>query len=56
LENWYGVEIDISGLNRKISKGYTGNYKDKSLETVLDGISYVLDFKYEIKGKRVIIN
>lgn len=55
LEKWYGVQIDTSSLNRKLPTGYTGKYKDKSLETVLQGISYVLDFKYEINGKKVII-
>lgn len=55
LENWYGVHIDTSSLDRKLPKGYTGIYKDKSLETVLEGISFVLDFNYEIKGKKVII-
>ncbi len=55
LENWYGVEIDATGLNQRILKGYTGNYKDKSLETVLNGISFVLGFEYEIRGKKVII-
>lgn len=55
LEKWYGVQIDTSSLSRKLPTGYTGNYKDKSLETVLKGISFVLDFKYEIKGKKVII-
>src|SRR5690606_39596217 len=55
LEKWYGVQIDTASLNEKLPTGYTGKYKDKSLETVLQGISYVLDFKYEIKGKEVII-
>lgn len=55
LEKWYGVHIDTSDLNQNIPTGYTGKYKDKSLETVLKGISYVLDFRYEIKGKKVLI-
>ncbi len=55
LEKWYGVHIETSQLNREIPKGYTGKYKDKSLETVLQGISYVLDFKYVINEKKVII-
>ena len=55
LEKWSGVQIDTNSLNEKLPTGYTGKYKDKSLETVLQGISYVLDFKYEIKGKEVII-
>lgn len=55
LEKWYGVHIETSQLNREIPKGYTGKYKDKSLETVLQGISYVLDFKYVINEKKIII-
>lgn len=55
LEKWYGINIDTSTLRRNLPTGYTGKYKDKSLETVLQGLSYVLDFKYEINGKEVII-
>lgn len=55
LEKWYGVKIDTSDLKHNVPRGYTGKYKDKSLETVLQGISYVLDFKYVINGKKVII-
>lgn len=55
LESWYGVEIDTASLKRNITKGYTGSYKDKSLETVLDGISFVLEFQYEIEDKKVMI-
>lgn len=55
LEKWYGVQIDTSNLTYDIPSGYTGKYSNKSLETVLHGISYVLGFNYEIKGKKVII-
>ena len=46
LEDWYGIEIivnrtDIGSIN------YTANYQNKSLEEVLEGISFVLHFNYE---------
>lgn len=55
LESWYGVEIDTTAMKGRISKGYTGSYKDKSLESVLEGISFVLGFEFEIEGKKVLL-
>ncbi len=54
LERWYGVEIEIrSGA---IEKGFSGSYTNRSLENVLEGMSFVLGFDYEIQDKKVIIN
>lgn len=53
LEIWYGVKFVLQ--NKKIEKGFSGTYDDKSLEHVLEGVSYVLNFDYEINGKVVII-
>ncbi len=55
LESWYGVDINVSAIKGRISKGYTGSYKDKSLESVLEGISFVLGFEFDINGKKVIL-
>mgnify|MGYP001234266262 CR=1 FL=1 len=52
LEKWYGVEITI---RKEVDsrKDFSGEYENKSLEVVLDGLSYVFDFKYEIKDDQV---
>lgn len=55
LENWYGVEFKVNS-SAGIVNGYTGTYQNKSLESVLEGIGYVMNFRFEIKGKQVIIN
>jgi transmembrane sensor len=55
LEMWYGVDFEID-RNQKITGGFTGKYHNNSLYAVLEGISFVLDFEYEIKGKKIIIH
>lgn len=60
LERWYGVEISLSDStkwNKGIysQKDYKGKYKNKSLETVLEAISFSYGFDYQIKGKKVVI-
>ncbi|MBT31625.1 MAG: hypothetical protein CMO01_18370 [Thalassobius sp.] len=54
LERWYGVTI-ITQRRKKLEKDYTGIFINKSLETVLEGISFSFKFDYEINGKIVII-
>jgi ferric-dicitrate binding protein FerR (iron transport regulator) len=53
LERWYGVEIEVKNMN--IEKGFSGSYKAQPLETVLEGMSFVLKFDYENKNGKVII-
>jgi len=54
LENWYGVKIEV---NKKVilQNGFTGRYRNASLKEVLNGISFSVNFDYEIKGKKVLI-
>ena len=54
LERWYGVEFKIL-RSEPIKKGFDGSFQNKSLEHVLDGISYTSDFQYEIQGDTVLI-
>lgn len=52
LENWYGVDIELDpGVNTDFH--YSGNYRNQSLEEVLNGLSFVLGFKYTIQGESV---
>ncbi|MEQ8416895.1 MAG: DUF4974 domain-containing protein [Imperialibacter sp.] len=54
LEQWYGVTIVVK---KKIAleNDFSGAYRNKPLELVLEGLSFVYDFKYEIDGKEVTI-
>ncbi|MEQ9441025.1 MAG: FecR domain-containing protein [Cyclobacteriaceae bacterium] len=54
LERWYGVEFEIL-RQEPIKKGFDGSFQHKSLEHVLEGISYTSDFEYEIHGDTVFI-
>ena len=53
LERWYGVEFIF---NKAVKKrwSYSGEFKNKSLEIVLQGIAYVKEFEFSFKeGKQV---
>ncbi|MDN5200300.1 FecR domain-containing protein [Fulvivirgaceae bacterium BMA10] len=52
LELWYDVEFEIEN-QYKAKKDYTGEFKNESLENVLKGMSYSLDFDYFINQKNV---
>ncbi len=54
LEQWYDVEIELAE-NFHVPGDYTGEYSNKSLEIVLDGISYASGFKYSINGNKILI-
>ena len=55
LEGWYGVSFRVNRLlNRK--KGFTVSYEDRSLETILEGLSFSYDFQFKIEDKIVHIN
>lgn len=52
LEQWYGVEIDVTG--RPSEKWHVnGHFDNESLKEVLVGIQFVYDIDYEINGNRV---
>lgn len=53
LERWYGIELEVG--NNNIEDGFSGSYTQKSLNSVMEGMAFVLEFDYEIKGKHVII-
>jgi len=55
LHRWYGVEFTIKD-RPAYEWEYTGEFKDQSLQSVLESISYTQNFMYEIKGKEVIID
>jgi ferric-dicitrate binding protein FerR (iron transport regulator) len=54
LENWYGVTITV---DKKIDLGVriSGEFNNESLENILSGISFSLNYEYTIQGKKVFI-
>ncbi len=54
LELWYGVDISLEG-EVGISRRFTGKFESKSLEYVLEGISYTSAFDFEIRENEIII-
>lgn len=55
LEMWYGVEIKVNEDLHIKKKGYTGKFQNETLNNVLEGISFSLDFKYTIEDDSVTI-
>ena len=56
LERWYGVKF-IFNKELREEWEYSGEFKNKSLETVLEGIAYVKEFRFSFKeGKQVEID
>ncbi|MDW7691337.1 FecR domain-containing protein [Flammeovirgaceae bacterium SG7u.111] len=55
LEFWYGVEFLIQG--KKSSRtGFSGRFKEESLENILEGLAFSAGFKFDIKDKKVNIH
>lgn len=54
LEQWYGVEF-ILEREIKLKKGFTSEYQNESLDHLLEGLSFIGKFEFEIKDKKVYI-
>jgi len=52
LENWYGVKFSLINAE-KINWKFSGEYHNQILENILNSISYVENFEYDINGKNV---
>ena len=55
LTRWYAVDIQLSGVTdiNQVKWKYSGEFDNESLENVLHGMSYVKEFDFIIKGKKV---
>lgn len=53
LERWYGVKFDLK--RKGIEDGFSGTYTNQPLNLVLEGLSFVLGFEYEVDGKTILI-
>ncbi|WP_234364108.1 FecR family protein [Lunatibacter salilacus] len=52
LEEWYGVEIKLKN-EKGINWQFSGEYPQQILEEVLESMSYIKDFDYQINDKVV---
>lgn len=55
LENWFGVEIVLTHLSHKPAS-ISAKYVNETLDNILYGLSYKMDFTYKIDGNQVEIN
>jgi len=54
LERWYNVRIFTEGaINKEIR--ITGSYKDKNLQTILGGLSFMYDLSYHYENNNIVI-
>ncbi|WP_215223102.1 FecR family protein [Echinicola shivajiensis] len=54
LEQWYSIDIELS-KGVKDGRKVSGLFNNESLENILNGLSFSLGIKYEIKENKVII-
>ncbi|MCC5928752.1 MAG: FecR domain-containing protein [Cyclobacteriaceae bacterium] len=52
LSTWYFVDFEMD-LKTPISKGFSATFRNETLVNVLDGLSFALDVKYELKNNKV---
>ncbi|GGF45787.1 FecR family protein [Echinicola rosea] len=55
LSRWYNVEF-VMAEGVSFPGKYSGEFRNESLENVLKGMEYSLDFDYEIKNGKITIN
>ncbi|SEJ80126.1 FecR family protein [Dyadobacter sp. SG02] len=54
ISRWYGVEVEIRNPETGAHL-YKGKFQNPSLKALLDDLGYVLNFRYEIREKKVVI-
>ena len=52
LEEWYGVDIVLKN-DKGINWQFSGEYPQQMLEEVLESMSYIKEFDYQINDKTV---
>lgn len=52
LSTWYFVDFEMD-LKNPISKGFSATFRNETLANVLDGLSFALEIKYELKNNKV---
>lgn len=54
LEKWYGVEFLVQ-KKLNMDRDYSGTFKNKPLDVVLEGLGFVFAFEFEIDDSNVIL-
>ena len=54
ISRWYGVKVEVRNPEMAAHL-YKGKFQNPSLNTLLDDLSYVMNFRYEINGSNVVI-
>lgn len=52
LEDWYGVKFNLVNA-KNVKWDFSGEYQNQILDNLLNSISYIENFEYEINGKNV---
>jgi transmembrane sensor len=55
LSKWYGVSFETNEADGSQHWGINAKYDNKSLEFVLNSLSYSVGFNYQLEGKKVLI-
>ncbi|WP_163717302.1 FecR family protein [Mangrovibacterium lignilyticum] len=55
LERWYNVTIKLKAANAENRRYINGNYKDKKLYNILDGLCYIYNLEYEYLNDSTIL-
>ena len=55
IQRWYNVTVTVAN-ETDIKGGFSGKYSNESLEEILTGMSYALNFSFRMEGSEIIIN
>ncbi len=55
IQRWFNVKVTIKD-ERLIAGDFSGKYANESLEEILYGMGYALNFSFEMEGNEIIIN
>ena len=53
LEDWYNVKVTVGQVSQ--DHQFNGRFKRKSLEYVMDALSYASGIEYHLQGKELFI-
>lgn len=56
LRNWYGVDISIRNAPTSTDWSYTASFKQERLEIVLQSMSLLRNFEYQVKNDSLILS
>jgi len=54
LERWFNVEVSVAN-DSDIKGGFSGKYSNESLNEILKGMGYEMNFTFEMKGNEIFI-